>query len=166
MPKGQIENEKGEIIQVYELGYHIVPTIPEEHVPEEVTKIRDIIEKKKGIVIADEHPRHTKLAYEMTKMIANKKYKYNEGYFGWIKFQMEPQAAVALKKDLDDNDNVIRFLLIKTVKENTMSPKKVLSPGVSAKAKPVSEGSGVKKEDAKPVSKEELDKTIDELVVE
>jgi hypothetical protein len=43
-----------------------------------------------------------------------------KGYFGWIKFQLSSENIDSVKKFLDNNVDVLRYLLIKTVKENTL----------------------------------------------
>ena len=76
---------------------------------------------------------------------------------------MEPAGAKAIDLAVKQDEYVLRFLLAKTVRENTMVPKKVLQQ------KRAEDGSVAKPEEKveeKPVlSAEELDKTIDDLVI-
>jgi hypothetical protein len=44
----------------------------------------------------------------------------NEGYFGWVKFELEKGSLKLVKKMLDESPDVLRHLIIKTVKENTL----------------------------------------------
>lgn len=148
------ENEK---VQVYEVGYHLVPTIAEENLAKEVSAIKAVLEKQNAKVISEEHPRSMALAYTIEKYFGTVKKKFHTAYFGWIKFEMSPSSAVAMKKELDGNDSILRYLLIKTVRENTMFSQKLAEKESKAKKdKPV--------EPKTTMSVEDMDKTIDALV--
>lgn len=148
--------------KIYEVGFHIVPTVPEDGVGARVTAIRDVIEGKGGHVIADEFPRHMELTYAMTKTASNKRALYRSAYFGWIKFEVDPKDIKAIDVELKADDHILRFILVKTVRENTMAPKKALQVkrGEEAPEKPAD-----KVEDKPVLSEEELDKTIEDLVI-
>lgn len=158
MPEVQIESV-GKDPQVYEVGFHIIPIIGDENLGAQVTRIRDVIEANKGSVISDEYPKLIDLKYPMVKIAENKRTTFTSAYFGWIKFEALPDAQLVLDKALKDNNEVLRYLIVKTVRENTMAPKKV----VIAKKE-----DGVKEEGAPEepqMTEEELDKTIEELVI-
>ncbi len=145
---------------VYEVGYLMVPSIPEENLGGEVTKFKDSLGEMGAVFISDEYPKMMELAYEMTRSIANKKQKFSYGYFGWVKFETTTINAKAIKESLDKNETLIRYLMIKTVRENTMSPKKVYGKSESSKRR-----QAPKVEDVAPVSEEVIDKEIDALVI-
>lgn len=159
-----IEKEGG--VQVYELGYHIVSTVAEENLPKEVETLKAIVLKDGGSLIAEGEPKLINLAYSMTKSVADAKKKFNTAYFGWIKFETKSELMPAIKKAVDANDHVLRYLLIKTVRENTLfTPKlNIRTPGreeAPAKAK-----KSIKTEEKKATSFEDIDKSIEELVSE
>jgi ribosomal protein S6 len=159
-----LEKEGG--IQVYELGYHIVSTVAEENVAKEVETLKASILKDGGSLITEGEPKLINLAYPMTKSVADAKKKFTSAYFGWIKFETKSELMPMIKKAVDANPNVLRYLLIKTVRENTMFTPKltVRAPGkeeVAPKAK-----KSIKTTETKAASVEELDKSIDELVLE
>src|SRR3989338_6813909 len=81
--------------KIYEIGYHIVPSVPEEKLGAEVSSLKDILEKGKATIISEEVPKLRTLAYEMRKESAGKYSKYNSAYFGWIKFEAEPIEALS-----------------------------------------------------------------------
>ncbi len=145
---------------IYEIGYNLIPTISEEGVAKEVGKIKEKITSLGGAVISDEYPNQIKLAYEMTKEIENKNVRFTSAYFGWIKFELEPEAVAEVKKMADSDLNVLRFIIIKTVRENTMYTPKL--------AKPVRRPSSEDMADveALPIDEEAVDKKIDELIDE
>ncbi len=112
------------IKRTYELGYILVPTTPEVEVSAEVEKIKDAIGAVQGTIVFEGAPEFIDLAYTMEKNIASKKMKWSQGYFGWMKFESTPESMEALKKSLDANTTVIRYLLVKTTIENTVTFKK------------------------------------------
>lgn len=148
--------------KVYELGYLLVPTIKEEEAPAVYSNLKDLVASFGGSVIADEMPKMMTIAYPMTKVVANIRSKFTTAYFGWIKFTMSSSDVVELKKKLDFDPNVIRFLIIKTVKENTIASKRFVRGDVARKSPAVKkEGEEV---EATPIDKAEIDKEIDAMV--
>ena len=154
---GEVEEVKN---SVYEVGYIIVPTIAEENLGGEVTVFKDMLLEQGAVFISDEHPKMMELAYEMSRSIANKKQKFSYGYFGWVKFECTTSQAKVIKDMLDKNEKLVRYLMIKTVRENTMSSKRPYgkTDGVKRRSTP-------KAEEAGPINEETIDKEIDALVV-
>lgn len=151
--------------QVYELGYHIVSTVAEENLPKEVEALKAIILADGGSLVAEGEPKLINLAYSMTKSVADVKKKFTSAYFGWIKFETKSELTKDIKKKLDASASVLRYLLIKTVRENTLYTPK-LTVRAPAKEEAPKAKKAVKSEDSKPASVEEIDKTIDEMVLE
>jgi ribosomal protein S6 len=152
-------------LQVYELGFHILPMVAEEKLEQEVTNIKALIEKNGGFFIGEESfPKMMDLAYSMEKAIDNKKSDFNTAYFGWVKFETNPTSIEKIKENLDLNESILRFLLIKSVRESKMISRK---PTVLARPypeKPVVKD--VKKEPEELISEAQVDKAIDELVAD
>jgi ribosomal protein S6 len=110
--------------RIYEVGYVLLSTFPEEKIEAEAARLKKSIESKGGVIIAEEAPYLRDLAYEMIKVIANKNERFTQGYFGWIKFEVGSDEALELKKAFDADMSILRHLLIKTVRENTMYTKR------------------------------------------
>ena len=156
----QLESE-GINSKVYEVGYLLVPTISEENIVTNYGNLKELISSLKGEILSDEIPKMIPLAYEMKKVTSNVRSKFNTGYFGWVKFIMSTTGVLELKKALDLDTNLIRFLILKTVKENTIAAKRYV--GRDSYKKP-----SAKKTDgehALPINEEQIDKEIDALVV-
>ncbi len=166
---------------VYEIGYLITPSIPEEKVPAEVDGMKKVIADAGASVIAEEAPHRMKLAYEIRrKTMAGSYDKFNEAYFGWIKFEAESSAIEAAKKAIEILPSVLRMLLITTTRENTYLGKH--APAIAAeiggrKAVTAEKAAGKSfeakvgtkidaKADVAPASIEEMDKSIDAMVKE
>ena len=149
--------------RVYEVGYLLVPTIFEEEVPVTYGNLKELIASFGASPISDEMPKMIDLAYPMFKTLQNVRNKFDVGYFGWFKFYMEPEKVLELKKKLDLDLNIIRFLIVKTVKENTIASKRFVRRDISYRKN----GTTKKEEESKeavPINKEEVDKEIDAMV--
>ncbi|MBP6912095.1 MAG: 30S ribosomal protein S6 [Candidatus Pacebacteria bacterium] len=155
--------EKETKTQVYELSFHLAPEIGDENVAKEFGDIKASIEAEGGVCFSEEMPTLIQLAYEIEKKIDNKKETYNKGYFGWIKFEMSAESLSALKIKLESMNTIVRFLLIKTVKESTLAPKKIVQKiDTSASGKRDKRT----KDPIVPIDKEEVDREIDALVAD
>jgi ribosomal protein S6 len=147
----ETENKK-EGLKVYEIGYHIVPSIPEEKVPAEADAIKALLAKYKAELIAEEAPKLKPLAYQMVKNAGIVRGKFNDAYFGWVKFETGAEEIVKIKEAFDANDHMLRYLLITTVRENTMVGSKFVAKGEEAKDAP-KEAAKDGKEAEKPEAK-------------
>jgi len=159
----KIENNEEELearLGVYEVGYLMLPSIPEENLGEEVTLFKDMFIENGAVFISDEYPKLIELAYEMTRSINNKKQKFSYGYFGWVKFECSTATAKIIKNILDKNEKLVRYLMVKTVRENTMSVKRSYSKQDGARRRPAP-----KTEEAEVINEETIDKEIEALVV-
>ncbi len=161
--KEEIVKDEAVASRVYELGYLLVPTITEETLGAEVNKLKSMIDAVGGIHIADEFPKNIPLAYDMQKVINNKNETFSQAHFGWMKFEVSPEAVIKLKSELDRVTEIIRFLLIKTVRENTLASRRTFSPrGEYAKRKSP-QTAAESSEAPVEINKEEVDKKIDEM---
>ena len=153
-------------LKVYEVGYLLLPYVQEADLAREVDLIKTAIADAGGVVFSDENPRLMNLAYPMSKVFNNKKTKFENAYFGWIKFDGDPKFAGKLKKAMDLNPNVLRFIILKTVRENTIARKPAAA--FTRISKPVTKEE-VKAAEGTPkevINEETLDKTIEELVID
>lgn len=165
------EAEVQEGSRIYELGFHFVPTISEDDAAVQFSHLKSIIEKKDGTFISEEAPALINLAYELTKTTKAVRHHYNNAYFGWVKFEINPEAIADIEKEIKLFEPVLRYLLISTVRESTLAPivskegKRSPQKGSpEGEAAPVL-GDAVAPEAVPEVATEaEIDKSIDELV--
>ncbi len=111
-------------VRIYELGYWFVPTIAEEALEDQVADLTSKLTSKGAVVISQESPYLRELAYEMCKVIQNQNHYFTEGYFGWIKFEIDPAHVETLTKELQLDPSIIRPMIIQTVRENTVYTKR------------------------------------------
>jgi len=161
--KDEKEMPEGAEPRIYELGYHFVPTLAEENLPATYTKLKELILSFGGEVISDEMPKLIPLAYTIKKLIANVWNKFDNAYFGWVKFYMDADKVLELKKKLDLDKEVVRFLILKTVKENTIAAKRFVGRDMPYRKAPTLHKPPENVE-AVPINKEEIDKEIDAMI--
>ncbi len=159
---------------IYEIGYEIVASISEEKVGDEAKIIRDIVTGNGASVIAEEAPHRQPLAYTMRKKTVSGSYdKFDEAYFGWIKFEIGSDKVEIITKTVEKHPSILRSLVISTVRENTYLGKR--ASAIAASLSPVrpenveamrSEKHVEDKKEATPMSVEDVDKSIDEMVKE
>ncbi len=149
--------------KVYEIGYILLPSIPTEKVGTEVETIKALITKNGGAFISEEFPKLRPLAYTMQKQVGSTRHKVDEGYFGWVKFETTPDAMAALKIGMDTNDQVLRYLLINTVRENTYLGQKAAAIA-DVKTDEAVEGGEAAAAPIAEVAADDIDKTIDDMV--
>jgi ribosomal protein S6 len=158
-------------MSVYEIGYLIASSVPEEKVPEEAEAVKKIITDAGSTVITEEAPHREHLAYTISKKTVSGGYeKYDIAYFGWIKFELGSDKIEAVKKAVELVPSVLRMLLISTVRENTYLGKRApaLAPIAFAPlaAATISGALADEKKDVAPATIEEMDKSIDNMVKE
>ena len=151
----------GDTRPIYEIGYHLVPTLAEEAVAGEVAKIRSMLGDAE--IIKDETPHKMTLSYVIERPGAGRREKYGEAYFGFIKFAIEKEFINEIEQKLRAMREVLRYLLVETVREDIGPVRRAVFTsdrleGETLK-KPVAEA-----EKVADVSEEELDKSIDAIV--
>jgi ribosomal protein S6 len=142
---------------VYEIGFHLVPTIPEDDLAAKFGDIRAQIEEAGGSIIGEGLPALTPLAYT----ISAKGGKFDRAYFGWIKFDLAANKIAALKEICDHTADIIRYLIIKTTIEADPEFKKPLLQLADAETVPATP-----EEPKAVVSEEELEKSLEGMIVE
>lgn len=149
--------------QLYEVGYLLVPSIVEEALGEEANAVRLAIEAAGGSVVGDGFPALRALAYPIRKGNREGGTTYNNAYFGFIRFEMLPQMALTLKLALEKNASLVRFLIMKTVKEMP-TPVRTHEPRREA-ARPV-EIAPVEHKELTASDEAQIEKGIEELLTE
>lgn len=153
--------------QIYEIGYLLVSSIPEEKVADEVNSLKEVLSKKGAEFIGEEMPELRTLAYTMVKKIGPSNHRFDKGYFGWFKFELSAAEIESVKKAFEENINMLRMLIINTIRENTYLGKKspVPMPEVPVEA-PIDQSIELSLDTPTVVSVEDMDKSIDAMVKE
>lgn len=155
---------------IYEIGYLVASSVPEDRLGTETEALKDIVISAGANIIAEEAPHRQVLSYTVRKKTVSGAYEKNDvAYFGWIKFEIGSDKVEELKKAFEKHPAVLRVLLISTVRENTFLGKRASDIASQiANGKPVfSEYTATDpNKSVVPVSVEDMDKSIDELVKE
>lgn len=157
-------------VRIYEIGYHIIPTVKEEDLEKVVSEIRSVIEKKGGSFIAEGAPSLIKLSYTMKAHAGtgDKRTEYDRAYFGWIKFEASVEIVSSLSHTLKANHNFLRFIIWKTVREDTRARMKAPTMREVKRTDTIksSPRRALTEESAAPVSEADLEKAISEITAE
>lgn len=146
----------GEETELYELGYHLVPTLDEEGVAAKVTEVRSMIEELGGALVSEGYPESVDLAYAMDKRLSGKRQEFSKAYFGWMKFTLAKEKSLELRNACEAHEDIIRHLLIIASRESAYAPPRREERRVA----PAPEAARKRAQ----ISEEELDKSIEELV--
>ena len=147
---------------VYEIGFHVVPTIPEEGVATVVDAVRKTLEGLE--IISEEFPQRMTLAYTIERSHVGRREKFHESYFGWIKFAAERDAIPAIEQALRNMREILRFLLIETDREDAPIVRRAIYTSNRLEGETIKKPEGAEEKTTGPVSDEDLDKSIEALV--
>lgn len=159
IPDSSLVEEQKEA-RIYEVGYLVVPSVSEVELPREVTALKDVLDTEKAAIIAEEFPKLRQLAYSMQKRTGGEYHTYPNAYFGWVKFEVSVGSAQKIEQAFKQNEKILRFILVKTVREQTVTlgRPRVTRPGKKEAPKDAPASA--------PVSETELDKSIEKLIAE
>ncbi len=154
--------------RVYELAYILVPTLVGDAAGDKFQSLKTYLASKEVEFVAEDMPRLIELQYEMSRTIANKKTWFDEGHFGWVKFEADPSIVKAINDDLARDEQIIRYMIIKTVRENTIASKKPLGlrPRKEFAKTDEENTSDVEDIEVEKASEEQIDTALDALVLE
>jgi ribosomal protein S6 len=117
--------EKSERARLYEVGFQIAPTLGEDGARGEAEKIKSFIQKEGGEVVSSGEPRQVRLAYTIRKEAEGKYQKYDTAFFGFFKFEAEPEALTGLNEELARSTAVIRHIVVQTVPDTEKTTAKL-----------------------------------------
>lgn len=115
------ENES--IKRVYEISYILVPTMSEDGATAKAEAMKKSIASFEGSFISEETPYVRDLAYIMLRVIKNANHRFDTGYFGWIKFDMDGESLQKFEKAVKLDEDVIRFMIVKADRDTNIITK-------------------------------------------
>ncbi len=130
-----IENETivegGNENRVYEISYILVPTITEDAAAEKISSLKQSIAALGASFISEEEPYMRDLAYEMLRVIKNVNNRFDTGFFGWIKFELDPSKLTKVEKMWKLDEDVIRYIAVKADRDINIYTKKVVEKSIA-----------------------------------
>ena len=109
---------------VYEIGFHVVPTLTQDGVNTVVDSIKTELQKHDAEIISEFAPERMKLAYTIVVSHSGKHQKSDEAYFGFIKFAVDRSAVPVLETTFRSNIDILRFLIVETTREDVGTPRR------------------------------------------
>lgn len=147
---------------VYEVGFHLVPTVGDDGVAAVVEKIRAALGDAE--LINEHFPQKMALAYVIERAAAGRREKYAESYFGFIKFALDREAIPAFEQALRAMKEVLRYLLIETVREDISAlPRRAVFSSDRLEGETLKKPAAAEEKKGE-VSEADLDKSIEALV--
>ncbi len=156
IPEGK-EGEK----KLYELSFLLTPSLGETDVAGEFSEISSLVEKRGGTIRSGSTPLMRELSYPMAKVSVGHRDEHGSAYFGWMFFEGDPSEISSIVTEVNMRPRVIRSLLIETVEEAV-----ALSEKAQRRLEERDTPAPTSSKEEKVLSEVELDKTIENLVIE
>ncbi len=115
----------------YETLFVLKPTLTEEETASQIAKVKDVIAKNGGELLAADDMGMRKLAYPVEK--------HNRGYYTVLFYKSEGTLIKELERNLRINEEVIKFLTVKYVKQKELAQFNKLVESANKKAEPATE---------------------------
>lgn len=154
------------IARIYEIGYHISPSVKEEDVEKIVAEIRKAIEKEGGNFIAEGAPAMTRLSYAFPGIEGGKHVDFDRAFFGWLKFEAPAHSALTLDQVLKLNNSILRHIIFRTVREETRAHLRAPQLREVRRTDTIKTTAKRPEENAAPVSEAQLDKALEDITAE
>ena len=115
----------------YETLFVVKPTLTDEETAAQIAKIKDIVTKEGGELVATNDMGMRKLAYQVEKN--------DRGYYTVLFYKAEGTLIQELERNLKINEDVIKFLTVKYVKQKELAQFNKLAEAANKKPEPVVE---------------------------
>ncbi|MBU6310803.1 30S ribosomal protein S6 [Patescibacteria group bacterium] len=146
---------------VYEVGYHLLPSLGAQEVEAWVREFSKFISEQGASLVGEKMPEKIDLAYPIYRRADGKFKGVTEAHFGWVAFELSPSAVHAVQAFMETNKSVLRFIVVRTSAEEVRAvmegkmvmPKAQSSSEAIAAPKRAEEQSGT-------VSEADIDKAI------
>ena len=116
----------------YETLFVVKPTLTDEETASQIAKIKEIVTKNGGELLATNDMGMRKLAYQVEKN--------DRGYYTVLFYKAEGTLISELERNLKINEDVIKFLTVKYVKQKELAQfNKLVDATKSPKAEPAKE---------------------------
>lgn len=121
-----------DVRRVYEVGYHIIPTVSEEGLEKEIASITAVLKKENVDFVGERVPALIQLAYSLEHIVGGVKNYFDTAFFGWIAFEASPASIAAIDAAMKTHENVLRHIIIKTTRETVAAT--MADPGLDVGA--------------------------------
>ncbi|MFA6006677.1 MAG: 30S ribosomal protein S6 [Candidatus Paceibacterota bacterium] len=159
----------------YDLLFVLSPVLAEDKANEETTRISKIIESHGGTIFGSDAPKLRPLSYPVAKTWEGKKTVYEQGLFGWTKFEIDSIEIPAIQKEFQAIQHLLRsaityaYLDVRPVRRipTEDKPEEVVVSSLPPELVSVPTATPVARVEAEPIKKlseAEIDKQIESLL--
>lgn len=134
--------------KLYEIGYLVMPLLAAEAVTAEAEELKAGLVSLGATITEEGAPKVAPLGFKMSRRIGEKKYDFQDGFFGYFRFELEPTKALAAKEWWDKRTNLLRYLLI------AVDEAAIIADEKAAAAKKAAREANAEKEAAEGVTTE------------
>jgi small subunit ribosomal protein S6 len=120
---------KGNNMNCYETLFVVKPTLTEEEIAAQITKVKDVLAKEGAELVGTDDMGMRKLAYPVEKN--------DRGYYTVLFYKAEGTFINELERNLKINEDVIKFLTVKYSNTKEMTQFNKLVEAANKKAEPV-----------------------------
>jgi len=106
----------------YELAFHLLPTVAEAEVPKIEASLASIITDAGGVTGEAEPAQPFTLAYEIKKMVNGTYRRFDQSYFGWLRFTALATAVGAINEAVEARQEVLRSLVTRLTRQEVAHP--------------------------------------------
>ncbi|DAB39650.1 MAG TPA: 30S ribosomal protein S6 [Sulfurovum sp. UBA12169] len=97
----------------YETLFVVKPTLTEEEIASQITKVKDVLAKEGAELVATQDMGMRRLAYPVEKN--------NRGYYTVLYFKAAGAVIQELERNLRNNEDIIKFLTVKYTKQREVA---------------------------------------------
>jgi len=140
---------------LYEIGYLFKDGLGDEEILSFSENLRNTITDRGGLITTEGKPKKQNLAYPIKKETT--------AIFNWLRFMVKPALLGEIEKYLKEQKTIIRFIVVKTVKEKAQKPR---VPRLKKTKLVIPAENDAGKTEKEEIKEEEIDKKIEELLGE
>lgn len=115
----------------YETLFVVKPTLTEEEINAQITKVKDVLTKEGAELVATNDMGMRKLAYPVEK--------HARGYYTVLFYKAEGATIAELERNIKNNEDIIKFLTVKYSKNKEIAQFDKLVANANKKAAPAPE---------------------------
>jgi len=106
----------------YEFAFHMLPTVAEEEVPQVFGELKTLIENEGGEITTEETPQRFDLAYDLVQSVEGRNRRYQQSYFGWVRFKLEREKLATLQEEIAHDTRLLRTMIVSLTKREAARP--------------------------------------------
>lgn len=116
----ETNTENQQETQVYEAAFHIDANLSDTEVKKTFDSVREAIASNGGTAFAESAPRRMDLAYTISHISEGSRRDHVSSHFAWVAYEGTTENQEAIDEALKSNAAIIRYLVLKTTKEEAL----------------------------------------------